>query len=233
MWSQVEQALNQSTLRVLAGTARLLPGLVALAIVLLLSSAMAWLLGAFLRRALKGVAFDSRLGGWGFGGLADWSPSKSPTLLVARVVSWVVILIGFLIGITAFDAALTSELAGVIFRYIPNVLAAVLLLVVGSLVARFLARGALISAVNLNLEYARPLSVGVKWLVIVLTIAMALNHLGIGGEIVDLAFALLFGGVVLTLSLAIGLGSKDLVSRALERRASKPPGDERGRLQHL
>jgi hypothetical protein len=233
MWSQVEQALNQSTARVLSSTARLLPGLVALIVALLFSAIVAWLLSALLRRALEGIAFDTRLGRWGFDTVADWSPSKSPTLFLVRVVWWCVILIGFLVGITAFDAALTSALALQMFGYIPNVLAAVLLLVVGTLVARFLARGVLIGAVNLNLEYAGLLSVGVKWLVIVVSIAMALKHLGIGGGIVDLAFGILFGGVALTLALAIGLGSKDMVGRSLERRASKPPGEERGGLQHL
>jgi hypothetical protein len=53
--------------------------------------------------------------------------------------------------------------------------------------------------------------------VIVLAAAMALDHIEIGGTIVDLAFGILFGGIVLTLSLAIGLGSRDLVSRSLER----------------
>jgi hypothetical protein len=46
---------------------------------------------------------------------------------------------------------------------------------------------------------------------------MALDHLGIGGNIVELAFGILFGGIVLALSLAIGLGSKEIVSRSLEQ----------------
>jgi Mechanosensitive ion channel, conserved TM helix len=233
MWSHVEQALNQSTVRVLSGIAQLLPGLVAMIISVLLAAFLAWLLRVFLRRALKGVEFDAWLGRWGLGGLADWSPSKSPTLLVTRVVSWGVILIGFLVGITAFDATLTSKLALQAFGYIPDVLAAVLVLVVGIFVAGFLARSVLIGAVNLNLEYARFLSAGVRWLVLILTAAMALDHLGVGKGIVDLAFAILFGGIVLTLALAIGLGSKDMVSRSLERRASQPPANEDDGLQHL
>jgi hypothetical protein len=93
---------------------------------------------------------------------------------------------------------------------------AILLLIAGTLIARFLARSVLISAVNAQLQYARFLSLGVKWLVLVLTAAMVLEHLEIGGEIVSLAFGILFGGIVLTLALAIGLGSRDLVSRSLE-----------------
>jgi len=51
-----------------------------------------------------------------------------------------------------------------------------------------------------------------------------LDHLQIGGNIVELAFGILFGGIVLTLSLAVGLGSRDLVSRSLDRAADRPSG---------
>jgi hypothetical protein len=51
---------------------------------------------------------------------------------------------------------------------------------------------------------------------------MVLDHLHIGEEIVDLAFGILFGGIVLALALSIGLGSRDLVSRSLERETIKP-----------
>jgi len=47
---------------------------------------------------------------------------------------------------------------------------------------------------------------------------MVLDHLQVGGNIVELAFGILFGGIVLTLSLAVGLGSRELVSRSLESR---------------
>ena len=58
-------------------------------------------------------------------------------------------------------------------------------------------------------------------LVMVLAFAMALEPLAIGGGIIQMAFAILFGGIVLALALAVGLGSKELVSRSLEREASR------------
>ena len=146
---------------------------------------------------------------------------KSPALLVSRAIAYLVIFVGFLIGIEAFDAEWTSQLVRVVFAYIPNIVSAVLVLLVGSVIARFLARSALIGAVNMNLQYARLLSVGVKWLVVVLAVAMALEHLRIAPGIVQLAFGILFGGIVLALVLALGLGSKDLVTKSLERDAKK------------
>ncbi len=221
MWEQVHQALSQSTTRVLSQVASLLPGLVALILALLVSVAIAAMLAGILRRSLSGIQFDERVLRWGFPSIAEWSPEKSPTLLVSRVTAWAVIFIGFLIGISAFDLTLTSALVMRFFDYLPHVLAAIVVFVAGSLIARFLARSVLIGAVNMNLQYARLLSAGVRWMVMVLAVAMSLEHLGIGSGIIRLAFGILFGGIVLALALAVGLGSKDLVSRSLERETSR------------
>src|SRR5690348_12820619 len=55
MWEQVQQALNQSSDRVIAGLANLLPGLVALIVALVVSSVAAWLFAVLLRRFLRGI----------------------------------------------------------------------------------------------------------------------------------------------------------------------------------
>ena len=226
MWNQVQEALDESTKRLITETANLLPGVIALVVALLIATLIAAIFSYILRRSLRGIGFDERIVRWGGTSVLDWAPSKSPTLLVTRVVSWVIILIGFLVGISAFDANITSQFVLRLFGYLPNVAAAVVVLLLGGVLARFLGRSVLIGAVNMNVQYARLLSVGVKWLVLVLAAAMALNHLGIGGGMVQLAFAILFGGIVLALALAVGLGSKDLVSRSLERQAAKTPEEE-------
>ncbi|MEO6964843.1 MAG: hypothetical protein ABI076_02975, partial [Acidobacteriaceae bacterium] len=58
-------------------------------------------------------------------------------------------------------------------------------------------------------------------------VAMVLDHLGIAQRIVDIGFGILFGGIVLALALAVGLGSRELVSRSLEKERQKiPPEDD-------
>jgi Conserved TM helix len=234
MWEQVKQALVDSTARFLTRFANLLPGLAALIIALLLSAVLAWILAAIVRRVLASLHFDERLGQWGFSSLAEWSPMNSPTRLISRSVAALVMISGFLIGIAAFDLDWTYLFVQKMFAYIPDVLAALLVLFVGNVLARFLARSVLIGAVNLNLQYARFLSIGVKWIVIVLAFAMALEHLRIAPGIVELAFGILFGGIVLTLALAVGLSSKDLIGKSLERdvkKASSEPVEDP--LRHL
>ena len=221
MWSQVKQELAQSTARFLARFIGLLPGIAALIEALLASILLAWILATIVRRLLTSMHFDQRLARWGFPSLAEWSPLQSPTLLVAQGIATLVVVAGILIGVAAVAPEWTSLLVQSVFAYVPNVVGAVLVLVFGSIVARFLSRSVLIGAVNLNLRYARLLSVGVRWLVVVLAVAMALEHLRIAPGIVDLAFGILFGGIVFAMALAVGLGSKDLVTKSLERDAQK------------
>jgi len=221
MWDQVGQTLKESTVRVLSRVAGLLPGTVALLVAVLLAAFLAWLLAFALRRFLRSIRFDEQLEHWGFTGVAEWSPGHSASRLVVRIVSWSIVLVGFVLGLAAFDATLTSQMALRLFDYLPNVLIAIVVLVVGIVVARYLARNVLIEAVNMNLQYARLLSLGVKWMVMVMAIAMALEHLQIASGIVHLAFGILFGGIVFALSLAVALGSKELVSRSLERESDR------------
>lgn len=221
MWQQVKQALVDSTAHFLTRFASFLPGLAALIVALFLSAILAWILAAIVRRLLASLHFDERLGRWGFASLAEWSPMNSPARLVSRSIAALVIVSGFLIGVAAFDLQWTYLFVQSIFAYIPNVLAAFLVLLVGNIIARYLARSVLIGAVNLNLHYARFFSIGVKWLVIVLAVAMALEHLRIARGVVELAFGILFGGIVFSLALAVGLGSKEFVTKSLERDAKK------------
>jgi hypothetical protein len=221
MWQQIEIALRQSAQSVLVKLARFLPGLVALLLAVIILAAIGAGVAALLRRTLTAAKFDERLARNSTGPLSDWSPSNSPTALIARVAFWACVLIGCFIGISAFDAAYPgdSQISTFLIPYITHSIGAILLLIAGTVIARFLERSVLIGAVNAKLQYARILSLGIKWLVLVLTAAMVLDHLQIGGTVVELAFGILFGGIVLTLALAVGLGSRDIVSRSLERSA--------------
>src|SRR5262249_51531532 len=140
MWEQVRQALVDSTTRFLTRFANFLPGLAALILALLLSLMLAWVLATIVRRVLAGFHFDERLERWGFASLAEWSPMNSPTRLISRSMATLVIVSGFLIGIAAFDFEWTYLFVQSIFAYIPNVLAALLVLLVGYVIVWFLGR---------------------------------------------------------------------------------------------
>jgi uncharacterized membrane protein len=216
IWHQMSQALHQSLYRVLSLLIAVLPGILAFVAALVVFTLIGMALSAILRRGLTLIKFDERLARDRAN--ADWAPSSSPTAIIARVSFWGCVLLGLIIGVSAFDTSYATGAALPIslLPYLTHAVGAILLLIVGNIMARFLARSVLIGAVNAQLQYARILSLGVKWLVLVLTAAMVLDHLEVGGAVVELAFGILFGGIVLTLALAVGLGSRDLVSRSLE-----------------
>src|SRR5207253_2648141 len=121
-----------------------------------------------------------------------------------------------------------------LLAFLPPLFAALLILVAGWLLANFLSQSILIAAVNARLPEARLLARAAHWAVILFAIATALTHLGIGKEMVLVAFGITFGGLVLALALAFGLGGRaiaaDILARRLRRESSPPPQE---RLTHL
>jgi Conserved TM helix len=237
MWEQVDRIVRQATANTVNQVANFLPGVVVSLALLLAALIAAAVARRIVARALRGLDSGRRAEQLGLSFLAEWSSTRSPSQVIARVVQWTILILGVLVALTALNATMPSRFALSVFEYLPHLLAALLIFVVGSLAARFLARSLLISAVNMQIQSARLLSLGVKWLVQIVAVAMALDHLGIGRSILLLAFGLLFGGIVFAMALAIGLGARTTVERALERQfrdAEGPAGARRSdRLDHV
>ena len=223
MWGQVEGILRQAMSQIADHIADFLPGLVVAFLLILATFLVASLVRQLLVRALQRARLRPACRTVG---LSACSPAgrRRPARhrAVARIVYWTLLVLGLLVSLTALNATIPSRLALTVFNYLPHLLAALLILVVGGIAARFLARSALIGAVNMQIQSARLLSLIVKWLVLLVTVAMALDHLGIGRSILLLAFAILFGGIVLAAALAVGLGARDVVARTLERQVHAP-----------
>jgi len=71
----------------------------------------------------------------------------------------------------------------------------------------------------------------VRWAVVIFTGAMVLDQLGIAKEIVIAAFSIIFGGIVLALAIALGLGGRNIAKEALERRLRREKHDDE--LTHI
>lgn len=223
MWQEIESALHDSIARVLTKVATLLPAVLAFVLAVLISGLIGALLSYGLRLVLTFLRFDERVRKGSTTGRLKWPLIQSPTAAIARLAFWGCVLVGLVVGVSAFASgyADSDTMSAFLFPYVTHLVGAALIILTGTIAARFLARSVLIGAVNNHLQYARLLSQGVKWLMLVLTGAMALEHLDIGGIIVELAFGILFGGIVLALALAVGLGSRDVVSRTFEQDASQ------------
>jgi hypothetical protein len=217
MWSDVEGVLRDGLHRLALTVAGFVPGVLSMLLVLGFSVALAHLVRFALRRLLTGIDFDRRVNRWGFADTGEWTPERSPTSVVVHTGFWFVLLVGFLAGLQSLGTGLTDALASGLFAFIPDLLSAGLLFAVGVGVARFMGRTVLIGAVNMQIHSARFLSVTVKWLVVLFATALALQRLKVGGTVLTVSFAVVFGGIVLALALAVGLGSREAVHRTWER----------------
>lgn len=216
MWAQIDGILRQATAQISDQVAKFLPGLMVALLLLLATILVAVLVRTLLLRALRGLEFDQWAERAGVATIIGWL-AASPSQSLTRLAYWSVLILGVLVSLTALDASMPSRLALTVFDYFPNVLAALVILVLGSIAAQFLARSTLIGAVNMRLQSARLLSLIVKWLVLLVTVAMALDHLGIGRNVLLLAFGIVFGGIALAAALAVGLGARDAVRDAIAR----------------
>jgi hypothetical protein len=146
---------------------------------------------------------------------------------------WAIFILFASLGIDAAGAPGGIAATAFLVSFLPPLFAALLILLVGWLVANFVSQGLLIAAVNARLPAARLLARAAHWGVLLFAGATALTHLGIGKEMVLVAFGLTFGGLVFTLALALGLGGRHLARELLERRLRREASPERERLTHL
>ena len=190
-----------------------------------------WVMAAVARRLtvriLRAADLDGRCRRWGLTATLGRSGVRQPpTVLVGRLIFWTIFLVALLMGVEALEMPATAGLVAVVLRFLPNLIVAVLVMVIGWLLANFLAQAVLIGVVNAQVAGAPLIAGAVRWLVLVFAGAAALTQLGIAREMVLLAFGIAFGGTVLALALAFGLGGKELAREILESRLRKPDRDD-------
>jgi len=213
--------------------ALLFPKLLALISFVVLGLVVAMAVKAVLTRLLTAVRIDALSERWGLQpALAKAGLKQSLSQIIGRVAFWTIFVIFTFMGVDALDLPATAGLMGQLVGFVPSVIAAGFLLLVGVLLSNFFAEAALIAAVNAQVQEARLIANLVRWGILLFTAAMVLTQLGIAKEIVIAAFTILFGGVVLALAIAVGLGGRNIARDALERRWRKPK-DERDEMTHL
>jgi hypothetical protein len=211
-----------------------LPRLLALVTFLVLGVVAAWLVKLLAVRLLTAFRFDRLCDRFGMNKPLAQAGIKQPvSIVISRVLFWIVFLFFAFMGVDAVNLPATANLISQIVGFLPNVLAASLVLLIGVLAANFLAEAALIAAVNSQLQEARIVSNLVRWGILIFTFAMVLTQLGIAKEIVISAFSITFGGAVFALALAVGLGARHIMRDTIERRLGRSKEEKFDELTHL
>ncbi|HEX9419913.1 MAG TPA: hypothetical protein VGA81_12730 [Methylomirabilota bacterium] len=201
-----------------------LPSILAMLTLAAVGLVAAWVAALLLRRLARAVAFDQRAETWGLvSAMGRAGLRRSPSQLLAVMVFWAIFVLFLTLAVDALAIPGVGRVTDFVFAWVPRAIGAAVIFLVGWLMANFLGEGVLIAAVNSGLPAARLMARAVRWGVLLFASATAVTHLGIGKEMVLVAFGLTFGGLILALALAFGLGGRVLARQILERRLRQEP----------
>jgi hypothetical protein len=208
--------------------------LLAMLAILALGVLAAYAVALVVRLVLGLVRFDRFCDRQGVTGMLRAAGiQRAPSAAAARLAYWVVVFTFLMFSLAALNVEPMNDLVSRVFLFLPQALAAFIILVLGYLAAAFFQRATLLAAVNAGLPRARPLATSVQILVLLFTVAVALEQVGIGRSIVLATFTVAFGSVGLAAALAFGYAARDLARTVLERQMTPPAGEQAGDVSHL
>lgn len=199
-----------------AKVAGFIPNLFVALILVLLGFVVAKLLDTLLSKLLGKIGLDRLMAGTGLTKLLNRGGIQVPvSTLVGKIVYWFVLLIFLVSAAEALGLERVSATLDVLALYLPKVFGAALVLLVGVLLAQLvngLVRGA---AEGVGLDYAKGLGRIGQWLVIIISISVAIGQLEIKTDLLNSVIAIVLISVGLALALALGLGSRDIAGQIL------------------
>lgn len=212
-----------------------LPGLLAMLMILVLGILLARLIKVVMVRFLIAVKFDSWCDRMGFTTLMRkgdlWS---KPSTLAGMIVFWLLTIVTLMVGLSALKVAAIDQMVGQFFGYMPRIFSAAIILVIGYVLSGFVSRAVLIAAANSGFHYAKLLAETVRTLLAVLILAMVMEQLQIAPTIVLAAFSIIFGGIVIALAIAFGVGGIDTAKRVIERKSAEKPAEApKDEIEHI
>jgi hypothetical protein len=135
----------------------------------------------------------------------------NPTKVIGKTLFWIMMFAVIMVAATALGLESLTGVFTELVGYLPSLMSAIVIMIVGIVLGRF--TGGLIMASAGAVQGAPTLARVGRFGVILLSVFMALQELGIGTEIVTTAFAILFGAVAFGSALAFGLGNRELAGQ--------------------
>jgi hypothetical protein len=209
-----------------------LPDVLVFTLIFCAGIVIAFILRAVFSRFFRAIKLDRLADRSGTGEMLVRGGLKEPlSLVTARFIGWLTVIIFFLLALGSLSVPAIDRIMEKFVLYLPNVFVAAFIVFLGYLAGNFLGRAALIASVNAGIKVAGLIGKLVKLSVLLLTLTMALEQLGIGEETIVIAFTVIFGGAVLSIALALGLGGREIAKEYLEKKLKG--GEKKDEIDHL
>ena len=201
----------------LAAAAAFLPqALLAVAIAII-----GWLLARLVRfavvKTLRSVNFHVLTERARIDAFLQMGGSRADTTdVLGALVYWLVIIAALILACNTLGLTYVTELLGQIALFVPRVILAVVILAFGAYFALFIDGSVTVYGRNVGFDEAPLLGRLARYAVLLFVVLIALDQLGIGGDIIRQSFLIILAGVVLALALAFGLGGRRWAARLLE-----------------
>jgi len=145
--------------------------------------------------------------------LAKGGISYSLSELIGVICYWLALLITFVVAVNAIGLTVAADLLNRIVLYVPNIIAAIFILILGMFVATLLSNIVKTAANNAGVSQAKLLGKIVEVLVLMFAVVITLEQLHIATKIIELTITVLLASLGLALALAFGLGCHELAAK--------------------
>lgn len=141
--------------------------------------------------------------------------------LIGVICYWLGLLITFMVAVNSVGLTIAADLLNKVVLYVPNVIAALFILILGMFVSTLLKNIVQTAASNAGLNQGKLLAQVVETVVIAFAVFVGLEQLQIGIRITELTISIVLGSLGLGLALAFGLGCKDIAGKFVAEQAEK------------
>ncbi len=136
--------------------------------------------------------------------------------VAGRIAFWIVILIFTLTIADVLQLSAMSDVIGDLVAYLPNVLAAVIILIITIAGARLVRDVLSASLTRLRVDFGAQVSAVAFYVLAVFGFVMAVDQLGFDTTVLTANITVVVAGVSLALALAFGLGGRDTAGKIVE-----------------
>lgn len=198
------------------------PKLLAVVVILFFGWIIAKLVRTAVKRVLELIQFDKFAQKSGLEAFMN-SGSVNVTLsgIISQVLYWLVIIMFVITGANTLGLNEVANLLHDLASYLPRIILAILVMIFGTLLARFINRLVFAWLHSIKFESALVVSTSVEYGIQILALFVALEQLGIGVQLIHSLFVIVFGAIFLALALAFGLGGREWAARVIEKLSNK------------